>query len=179
MLHLPSMLLEASEAISGTAEKAFKSGYPNLAENASTSERLIYGLKVCGLGMLIVFGVLIALAAVLYLFKLYYVVSSKKSSQKADFSVKAANNDDSAEDNGEVYIVEDDEELIAAIATAAIATVRNESDAAFKVTSIKRISGEAVNQSEDLVVALATAAIAASQNSSDVTFKVKSVRKIA
>jgi len=109
---------------------AYKSGFEELAENATVSERLLYGLKVCLIGMLIVFAVLAILCGVLYLFKLYYKLSQKK---KAPSTAPVENPAPAAAG------VTEDEELTVAIATAAIAAARNDSDAAFKVISIKKI----------------------------------------
>ncbi len=108
---------------------AFKSGFEQLAENATFSERLLYGLKVCLIGMLIVFAVLAILCGVLYLFKLYYMLSQKKKAPAAAPAEKPAPAGDAP----------NDEELTVAVATAAIAAARNESDAAFKVISITKI----------------------------------------
>ncbi|MBP5231497.1 MAG: OadG family protein, partial [Clostridia bacterium] len=47
-----------------------KSGYPKLDPNAGTGDRAVYGLKIVGIGMGVVFLVLLILMAVLYVFKL-------------------------------------------------------------------------------------------------------------
>ena len=112
-------------------EKFPKSGFDNISENAGFGERLIYGLKICAIGMLVVFAVLAVLCLVLYLFKLYYNMSTKKAAEK-----KAA----SAVSAPAVSSAETDEETLVAVATAAIAASRNESDAAFKVISITKIN---------------------------------------
>ena len=123
-----SRLNDSSDEISSWPEK-FSSGYPNLAENASFAEKLIYGLKVCLIGMLIVFAVLAILCAVLYCFKIYYKLSQKKKQPAAEIAKPAVSAPGAA----------DDEELTVAIATAAIAAMRNESDAAFRIISIQKI----------------------------------------
>lgn len=122
------MLPESSGEVSGW-QAEFGSGYPNLAENASFAEKLVYGLKVCLIGMLIVFAVLAILCAVLYCFKIYYKLSQKKKQSAAEIAQPAVSAPGAA----------DDEELTVAIATAAIAAMRNESDAAFRIISIQKI----------------------------------------
>ncbi len=112
-----------------TLQEAFtKSGFENLAEDATFTDRLLYGLRVCAIGMLIVFAVLLILCGVLYLFKLYYKLSQKKKAQPVVQPAAPAANTGA-----------DDEELTVAIATAAIAAARNDSDAAFRIVSIKKI----------------------------------------
>lgn len=112
-----------------TLQEAFtKSGFENLAENATFTDRLLYGLRVCAIGMIIVFAVLLILCGVLYLFKLYYKLSQKKKAQPAVQPAAPAANTGV-----------DDEELTVAIATAAIAAARNDSDAAFRIVSIRKI----------------------------------------
>lgn len=112
-----------------TLQEAFtKSGFENLAENATFTDRLLYGLRVCAIGMLIVFAVLLILCGVLYLFKLYYKLSQKKKAQPAVQPAAPAANTGA-----------DDEELTVAMATAAIAAARNDSDAAFRIVSIRKI----------------------------------------
>jgi sodium pump decarboxylase gamma subunit len=106
-----------------------KSGFEDLAKDASFTDRLLYGLRVCAIGMLIVFAVLLILCGVLYLFKLYYMMTQKKKSPDPVARSAAA---------AEVAVA-DDEELTVAIATAAIAAARNDSDAAFRIVSIRKI----------------------------------------
>ncbi len=110
-------------------QEQFKSGFENLAEDASFVDRLLYGLRVCAIGMLVVFAVLIFLCGILYLFKLYYKLTQKKKSPAPAVQPAAA----------ATPAAEDDEELTVAVATAAIAAARNDSDAAFKVVSIRKI----------------------------------------
>ena len=120
-------------ALEPDSDRFAKSNYPKLPENASFGERVSYGLKVVGIGMGIVFLVLIILMAVLYVFKL--VATSKTKKEKQD-AVKAP------EDPGQAAIGtgENEEETIVAIATAAIAASRGESDCAFRVISVTKLS---------------------------------------
>ena len=82
------------------------------------------------LPMILMFGVvLIILMAVLYVFKLF---SSKKSKQ----AVQAPENKTALPSAG----AQDDEETIVAVATAAIAASRGESECAFRVISVRKLS---------------------------------------
>ncbi|MDD4124315.1 MAG: OadG family protein [Eubacteriales bacterium] len=93
-------------------------------------DRLLYGLKICAIGMTVVFLVLFILFIVLYCFKLYYNAGQKKISSAKDIPV----------DNVPVSsAAPDDEETVAILATAAISASRNDKEAAFKVISIKKI----------------------------------------
>ena len=121
-----------AEAETSWVEKFPKSGFENISENAGLGERLLYGLKICVIGMLVVFAVLAVLCLILYLFKVYYNVITKKAASK-----KTA---DAANIPAPAASAESDEETVVAVATAAIAASRNESDAAFKVISITKIN---------------------------------------
>lgn len=105
----------------------FGSGYANMPEDASLGERFSYGIKVVGIGMSVVFMVLLILMAILYIFKL---VAVSKKPAKPEPAVKPA---------APAAKAEDDEETVVAIATAAIAASRGESDCGFKVLSITKI----------------------------------------
>lgn len=111
-----------------------KSNYPKLPENASLGDRVVYGLKVVGIGMGIVFLVLIILMAVLYVFKLVAASKAKQTKPVAKDPAVSQTNTAPATDAG------DGEENIVAIATAAIAASRGESDCAFRVISITKLS---------------------------------------
>ena len=123
--------LVAVQAEEAPAEVSFKSGYENLPEDATTGERFLYGIKVAGIGMMMVFLVLIIIMAVLYCFQAVAAVKAKKPAPTAKAApaapVKAAA-------SGEA-----DEETVVAVATAAIAAARGQSDCAFKVVSITKI----------------------------------------
>ena len=121
-----------SETANTDSGRFAKSNYPKLPENASFSERVVYGLKVVGIGMGIVFLVLIILMAVLYVFKL---VAASKAKKAAAPAVKAPEKPEPALGTGE-----NEEETIVAIATAAIAASRGESDCAFRVISVTKLS---------------------------------------
>lgn len=113
----------------GDAGRYAKSNYPKLAEDAGFGDRMTYGLKIVGIGMSVVFLVLIILMAVLYVFKLF---SSKNSKQ----AVQAPENKTALPSAG----AQDDEETIVAVATAAIAASRGESECAFRVISVRKLS---------------------------------------
>ena len=120
-----------AEAETSYVEKFAKSGFDNISENAGIGERFLYGLKICVIGMLVVFAVLAVLCLILYLFKVYYNVSNKKAAAKKTAAPVSA---------PVAASTESDEETVVAVATAAIAASRNESDAAFKVISITKIN---------------------------------------
>ena len=117
---------QESEAVAEADSGRYaKSNYPKLDANAGFGDRLIYGLKVAGIGMGIVFLVLILLMAILYVFRLFS--KPKKQPEKAPVAAPETNSPD-------------EEELIVAIATSAIAASRGESECAFKVISVRKIS---------------------------------------
>ena len=109
--------------------KDFKN-YPNLDPNASLGDKFMYGLQVAGIGMAVVFLVLIVLMLILYVFKLFATAGAKKPAEapKAAPAATAA-----------PAPAADDEQTIVAIATAAIAAERGESQCAFKVISITKL----------------------------------------
>jgi len=77
------LLENAGEAVTSTTVSAVadvfpKSGIENLAADASFGEKLAYALKYAAIGLMTVFMVLIIIMAVLYLFKLFSVIGSKK-----------------------------------------------------------------------------------------------------
>ncbi len=122
-----------SETANTDSGRFAKSNYPKLPENATFGERVVYGLKVVGIGMGIVFLVLIILMAVLYVFKL---VAASKAKKAANPAIKAPENPQPAA----IGTGENEEETIVAIATAAIAACRGESDCAFRVISVTKLS---------------------------------------
>lgn len=127
---------EVSSVVSAAAgEPAFfeKSGLANLAQDASFGDRLSYGLKYAAVGMVTVFMVLTIIMAVLYLFKLAYVITSKKKASATTAAPAVDNQAQTAASSA------DSEEELVAVATAAIAAYRGESDCAFNVISITKI----------------------------------------
>ncbi len=121
---------DAESSVEQGEANTFDSGYPMLPENATMSERLMYGLQVAGIGMAVVFLVLIIIMAILYVFKLVATTSGKKSSAAPVAKAAPAVTTASASD---------DEATVVAIATAAIAAARGSSNCAFKVISITKI----------------------------------------
>lgn len=120
---------------SGTASgelKDFNSGFANISPDAPIGERLMYGFQVAGIGMAVVFLVLVLIMAILYVFKLFATSGAKKPAE----APKAAPAPAPA---APVAPATDDEQLIVAIATAAIAAERSESACAFKVLSITKL----------------------------------------
>ncbi len=118
------------DEVASTETGAFKSGYSNLDPDAPLGEKFMYGLQVAGIGMAVVFMVLIIIMAILYVFKLFATAGSKKPAQ----APKAA----PAAPVAPVASTED-EQTIVAVATAAIAAERGESACAFNVISITKL----------------------------------------
>ena len=93
----------------------------------SLGEKLWFGLQVAAIGMLMVFAVLILLWAIIALMaKIFGSVSKKEEPKTVSAPVVASAS-------------EADESEIVAVATAAIAASRGESNCAFKVVSIQKI----------------------------------------
>lgn len=114
-----------------TAANTFPiSGFENLSKDASFVERLLYGLKFAAIGILTVFLILTLLMAVLYVFKLVFYRKPKAGTKAAPVNSPSAQPAPSAAN---------DEATLVAIATAAIAASRSESDCAFKVISVTKI----------------------------------------
>ena len=119
----------------GTASgelKEFDSGYPNIDVDAPITEKLMYGVEVAVIGMAVVFLVLILIMAILYVFKLFATSGAKKPAEAPKAAPATA-------PAAPVTPTADDEQLIVAIATAAIAAERGESECAFKVLSITKL----------------------------------------
>lgn len=107
----------------------------DISEGSSLAERANVGVQVVAIGMGVVFGVLILLIGILQLFKLFALKKSVTPEVKAPIAAPAP-----APVAAPVAAVPaSEEEAIVAIATAAIAASRGESDCAFKVLSIKKI----------------------------------------
>ena len=125
-----SSAAQTEETVSVSEEqKGFASGYPTLDPDAPIGEKFMYGLQVAGIGMAVVFLVLILIMAILYVFKLFATSGAKKPVEAPKAAPAAA----------PAAPVANDEQLIAAIATAAIAAERGESECAFKVISITKL----------------------------------------
>ncbi len=110
-----------------------KSGVENLAQDATFTEKLLYGLKYAAVGILTVFMVLVIIMAVLYLFKLFSRGEKKPSVQA---SKPAVNSAPAVNANVAAAADKDEEELAA---TAAIAAYLGKSDCAFKIISVTKI----------------------------------------
>lgn len=135
-----------AEAASSGQAGAFSSGFENLPENASLTERLVYGLKVAGIGLLVVFLVLIIIMAILYIFKVVALSKSKAASaatpaaSAASASAASASVPSAAAPAPAASAASgSEEETIVAIATAAIAASRGAGDCAFRVISVTKI----------------------------------------
>jgi sodium pump decarboxylase gamma subunit len=118
-------LAEENGTASGELDK-FASGFHNIDADAPITEKLMYGLEVAGIGMMVVFLVLVLIMAILYVFKLFATSGQKKAAPAPAAAPAAAS-------------AADDEQTIVAIATAAIAAERGDSECAFKVISVTKI----------------------------------------
>lgn len=98
-------------------------------------ERVTFGLQVVGIGMGVVFGVLLILIGILQLFKLFSV--KKPAEQKKSEPVFATPTPTATAPAANAPASE--EETVVAVATAAIAASRGESECAFNIISIKKI----------------------------------------
>ena len=129
-------LSSAVAAADSSQAEFFDSRMKNLSENASLSERLLYGLEIAAIGMIVVFLILLIIWAVLYLFSLFF----RKKADTPDTPQPAV-------EEAEAKPVSDrksadsltDEETAVAVATAAIAASRGEEKCAFNVISITKI----------------------------------------
>lgn len=106
----------------------------NITSDSPIGERVTTGLEVMLIGMSVVFGVLILLMAILYVFKAFAV---KKN--KTEVPVKAAEPEQNVTTVPAPAASSSDDDTVVAVATAAIAAARGESDCAFNVISIKKI----------------------------------------
>lgn len=110
----------------------------NITSETAMGEKAVFGLQVVGIGMGVVFGVLLLLMAILQLFKIFAIkktVDEIKAEPASTTPVAPA----SAHAVTVASAPASDEEKIVAIATAAIAAARGESECAFNVISIKKI----------------------------------------
>ena len=96
-------------------------------------ERLAHGGKVTLVGMLVVFAVLIVLMIVLYVFQWIFGAKSKKVASVKESAPAPA------PVSAPVVNATNNEEEVVAVATAAIAAARGESECAFNVISITQI----------------------------------------
>ena len=124
-------LAEENGTASGELDK-FASGFHNIDADAPITEKLMYGLEVAGIGMMVVFLVLILIMAILYVFKLFATSGEKKAAPAPAVAPAPAAAPAAAS-------AADDEQTIVAIATAAIAAERGDSECAFKVISVTKI----------------------------------------
>lgn len=106
----------------------------NITSDSPIGERVTTGLEVMLIGMSVVFGVLILLMAILYVFKAFAV---KKN--KTEVPVKVAEPEQNVTTVPAPAASSSDDDTVVAVATAAIAAARGESDCAFNVISIKKI----------------------------------------
>ena len=96
------------------------------------------GLSYAGIGILIVFLVLTIIMAVLYLFKLIF--AKKEKPKTTPVIKKQVINEPETQSISTTLSNKISEKKLVAIATSAIAASRGESDCAFSVISINKIS---------------------------------------
>ena len=113
-----------------------------LGENPSFGERAVVGLQVVAIGMGVIFAVLILLIGILQLFKLFSG-EKKKASVEVKETVNTAAPVSTAA-SSQVPVNASEEAKIVAIATAAIAASRGQSEVNFNVISIAPIGGATV-----------------------------------
>ena len=106
----------------------------DITKDTPMSEKVTFGLQVVGIGMGVVFGVLLILIGILQLFKLFAV--KKPAEQKSNQSVPVAPTPVTA---APVSASASEEDTVVAVASAAIAAARGESECAFNIISIKKI----------------------------------------
>lgn len=120
------------------------SGFENIASDATFLEKLKYGLKICGIGMLVVFIVLIALNLILYLFK-FFSQRGKKTP-----GTDAVTPDVKMPTVGEVRVgdvipavsgneVAGGSNVLAAVIGSAIAAHKGKKEISFNIVSIKEL----------------------------------------
>lgn len=111
------------------------SGYENLPDDAGLLQRLIYGLKLCGIGMGVVFLILASLWLIIYCSKFLNRNRRKTENAPAEKTAPPA----APAKNGAALPPEDDEQTVAAIASAAISAYENRGDASYKIISIQKL----------------------------------------
>ena len=127
------MNLTTLTRLASTAAEAVEGGYGgNITADSTFAERALLGVEVMLTGMAVVFGVLLLLIGILQLFKLFGNKEAKVETAKATAPVAPVATAVPATGSNE-------EESVVAIATAAIAAYRGESDCAFNIISIKKI----------------------------------------
>lgn len=110
-----------------------------LSENPTLGERTVVGLQVVAIGMGVVFGVLIVLIGILQLFKLFSGETKKKKAEP-----QKVENVTAPVTTAQAPVNASEEAKIVAIATAAIAASRGQSEVNFNVISIAPIGGAPV-----------------------------------
>ena len=107
----------------------------DITPDTPIGEKVTFGLQVVGIGMGVVFGVLLILIGILQLFKLFAV--KKPAEQKETEKVSVAPTSVATVPVANAPASE--EETVIAVASAAIAAARGESECAFNIISIKKI----------------------------------------
>lgn len=126
--------MSALAAVTADAGK-YSSGFSKLAEDANFGERLVYGLQVAGIGIAVVFLILIILMVIIQVFKVFFT----KKEEPASITKESVQPVIDTGSGGELSDKISDSELVA-IATSAIAASRDESECGFDVISITKIS---------------------------------------
>lgn len=103
----------------------------NITPDSPIGDRLSTGLLVALIGMSVVFGILLIIMGILYVFKLFSAKNGKAKVPAAVVTPAAQPSVSSAADGSE-------EEQVAVI-TAALTALNNKSDAAYRIKSINKI----------------------------------------
>ncbi len=129
------MNLTTLTRLASTAAEAVEGGYGSHINADSTfAERALFGGEVMLIGMAVVFGVLLLLIGILQLFKLF---GNKDANAKKEVAQPVASVAPVA--TAVPATGGNEEDSVVAIASAAIAAYRGESDCAFNIISIKKI----------------------------------------
>jgi len=108
---------------------------PQMTSDVDMGTKIAFGLEKVAIGMGVVFGVLLILIGILQLFKLFAVKKPAEQTKEKPASVATA----PAAPAPSANVPSSEEETIVAVASAAIAATRGESESAFNIISIKKI----------------------------------------
>jgi sodium pump decarboxylase gamma subunit len=180
ILEIESAVENASEVVDGVVENASaneecvfsKSGFENLPEDASLTDRAVYGAKITFIGMLTVFLVLIILWAVCAL--LGKVLGGAGKSEEKKPEPQNVPNDEPVVANP-VTPAAVDYSMVAVVASAAIASYRGEDTVNFEIASIRPLVSGAVALPPETVAQIA-ATIACLEGKDEIDFTISSIR---
>lgn len=171
----------AAEITTGaeTVQK-FRSGFEDIAKDASFGERAAYGFKVMIIGMLIVFLVLLLLWGICALLGVTVGRIGQKKDEKENAGKTAplkTENVVSGNVQAKNAVPAADYSVVAAVASAAIAAYRGEDNVGFEIRSIRPLGAGNVALNGETVAQIA-AAIASVEGKDRVDFEIVSVRAV-